>query len=277
MRRSPRLCIVAALAWVCVLAPAREAAPGEFGDVVPRDARSILAEAFANRYELDLTSRIELVMRNRLGEERRRVFHAAYKIIDGRVHSVGRLVWPHYLRGMTILTIEAPNRSHDAFVFLPSLGRVRRISTAQRGDSFFGSDVTYEDLERRRVEEYEIGGMEATRWRGEPVFVISARSLKDFSHARVVFVVARSDAAILETRYFKRGQDTPYRLISSPRGEMVARDGHVLPTRLTVYNRIRGTSTEVTFDDLRVNPNIDDRLFTVTMLERDRKLVMFSD
>ena len=181
MRRPLRFWVFGALAWMCVLAPARDAAPGEFGDAAPPNARSILAGAFANRYEVNLTSRIELVIRNGLGEQRRRVFHAAYKIIDGRVHSVGRLIWPHYLRGMTILTIEAPNRSHDAFVFLPSLDRVRRISTAQRGDSFFGSDLTYEDLERRRVEEYEISGMVATQWREELVFEVSARSLRDFS------------------------------------------------------------------------------------------------
>ena len=58
---------------------------------------------------------------------------------------------------------------------------------------------------------------------------------------------------------------------------MVAQDGHVLPTQLTVYNRIRGTSTTVIFGDLRVNPKMDDRLFSVTMLERDRNLMMFSD
>ncbi|MEE8474740.1 MAG: outer membrane lipoprotein-sorting protein [Myxococcota bacterium] len=268
-----RLCSVGVLAAVCFLAPMREASPAEFEDAVVPDAKSILAAAFANRYEVDLTSRIELIIRNGHGEERRRVFQAAYKVIDGRVHSLGRLIWPHHLRGMAILTIEAANRSHDAFVFLPSLDRVRRISTAQRGDSFFGSDVTYEDLERRRVDEYEIDGMEASRWQGEAVFLVSARSLKDFSHARVVFVVARSDAAILETRYYKRGQDEAYRLISSPRGQMVSQAGHVLPTRLTVYNRIRGTSTEVIFENLRVNPKLDDRLFSVTMLERDRVLL----
>ena len=217
MRRGLRLCSVGVLAAVCVLAPVREASPDEFEDAVVPDAKSILAGAFVNRYEVDLTSRIELIIRNGHGEERRRVFQAAYKIIDGRVHSLGRLIWPHHLRGMAILTIEAANRSHDAFVFLPSLDRVRRISTAQRGDSFFGSDVTYEDLERRRVDEYEIDGMEAGRWQGEAVFLVTARSLKDFSHARVVFVVARSDAAILETR---TGDDASvsatYRAVASP-------------------------------------------------------------
>ena len=117
MRRGMWLCFVGVLAAVCVLAPVREASPDEIEDAVAPDARSILAEAFVNRYEVDLTSRIELIIRNGNGEEQRRVFQAAYKVIDGRVHSLGRLVWPHHLRGMAILTIEAANRSHDAFVF----------------------------------------------------------------------------------------------------------------------------------------------------------------
>ncbi len=241
-------------------------------DAVPPNAEAILAAAFANRYDVDLTSKVQLVMRNNHGQERRREFQAAYKLIDGRMHSVGRLLWPPYLRGMTILTIEADNRGHDAFVYLPSLGKVRRISTAQRGDSFFGSDVTYEDLERRRIDEYELERMEADTSNGEPVYVISGRSLREFSYARIVFIVSQSDSAILETQHFKRGQETPFRVISAPRGGMVEKDGHVLPTRLTVYNRLRGTSTEVTFENLRINPTIDDHLFSVSSLGRDRDL-----
>ncbi len=259
------LCLVVSVAI-------HSAASQPVADAVPPNAEAILAAAFANRYDVDLTSKVQLVMRNNHGQERRREFQAAYKLIDGRMHSVGRLLWPPYLRGMTILTIEADNRGHDAFVYLPSLGKVRRISTAQRGDSFFGSDVTYEDLERRRIDEYELERMEAGTSNGELVYVISGRSLREFNYARIVFIVSQSDGAILETQHFKRGQETPFRVISAPRGGMVEKDGHVLPTRLTVYNRLRGTSTEVTFENLRINPPIDDHLFSVSSLERDRDL-----
>jgi hypothetical protein len=241
-------------------------------DAVPPSAEAILADAFANRYEVDLTSNIDLVMRNRGGQELRRRFRAASKLIDGRVHSVGRLVWPEYLRGMTILTIEAGNRSHDAFLYLPSLGKVRRITTAQRRDSFLGSDVTYEDLERRRVADYELGGPETREWAGERVHVIRGTSRRDFNYSHLVFFVAHSDGAILETQYFKRGQETPYRVIHAPRETMVARDGHVLPTRLKVENHARGTTTEVLFHDLEINPPIDDHVFSVSTLEQKRKL-----
>jgi len=206
-------------------------------DGAPPPAEAILGAAFANRYEVDLTSNIDLVMRNRMGQELRRRFRAASKVIDGRVHSVGRLVWPEYLRGMTILTIEAENRSHDSFLYLPSLGKVRRVTTAQRHDSFLGSDVTYEDLERRRVADYELGAPEIREWDGEPVYVIRGSSRRDFDYSHLVFVVARSDGAILETQYFKRGQEEPYRVIRAPREAMVESDGHVIPTRLDVENR----------------------------------------
>jgi len=261
-------------AVLCLVVPIaiHSATSQPFADAVAPKAEAILAAAFANRYEVDLTSKVQLVMRNDHGQERRREFQAAYKLIDGRMHSIGRLVWPHYLRGMTILTIESEDRGHDAFIYLPSLGKVRRISTAQRGDSFFGSDVTYEDLERRRIDEYDLDRMEAGASGGEPAYVISGRSRREFSYARIVFVVSQADSAILETQHFKRGQETPFRVISAPRGGMVEKDGHVLPTRLTVYNRLRGTSTEVAFEDLQVNPAIDDHLFSASTLERDRDL-----
>lgn len=268
-RIPPRPILLSLLAALVLSAGAGARAAAD----APADsAEEILAAAFANRYEVDLTSRIELVAWNQSGQELRRHFQAASKLIGDRMHSIGRLVWPEYLRGMTILTIEAGDRGHDAFVYLPSLRKVRRVGTGVRSDSLFGTDVTYEDLERRRVEEYQLNGLRSAEVRGEPVHLIEARPLRDFNYHRVVFAVARRDGAILETRYFKRGEETPFRVIVAPRDSMVSQDGHVIPSRLTVRNHARGTTTEVTFRDLRVNPPIDDHLFSLAALEQGRRL-----
>ena len=243
--------------------------------VAPRDPRSaspetILRRAFDNQYEVDTTSKIELVMHNRGGQERTRRFEAAQKIIDDRVHSIGRLVYPEYLRDMAILQIEGSDRSHDAFVYLPSLGKSRRVSTHQRGDALFGTDVTYEDLERRYLEDYRIIAFGTGEWLGEAIYRIAAHPLHATSYAEVVFFIAQSDASILRADYYKRQAETPYRTLRAERSSMVTLDGHTLATRLTIENRTRGTRTEVTFGDLRVNPEIDDRLFSVRTLEQRR-------
>ena len=241
-------------------------------DGVPPNPKELLAKAFANQYEVDFSAHIELLMRNKNGQERRRVFEAASKMIDNRMHAIGRLLEPEYLRGMTILQIEAVGRGHDAFVYLPSLRKVRRITTSQRGDAFFGTDVTYEDLERRKLEDYEVISGEPGNQFGEEVYAIRARPLRDSTYAEALFTIALSDYAILEARYFKRDNPEAHRVVPSSRSSMKEADGHVLPTELTVVNLARGTTTEVTYRDLKINPVIDNRLFSIGTLEKERDL-----
>jgi hypothetical protein len=254
--------ILAALTALALAQPARAQE-----DAVPQPARALLERAFANRYDVDLTAVIELVVRSDTGQERRRTLHAMSKVIDGRVHSLGRLVAPEHLRGMTVLMIESKDRRCDSFLYLPSLGRVRRVTTAQRGDAFFGTDVTYADLERQRADDFELGGVHDELRAGEPVHVIEATPLRGYDYARVRFALAASDLAILETAYWKRGAREPYRVIRAERASMVAEKGHVLPTHIAVESRDRGTITEVWLRDLRIDPEIEARLFSVKTLE----------
>jgi hypothetical protein len=235
-------------------------------------AEALLERAFTNRYDVDLTSVIELVVRSRAGQERRRTLEAMSKVIDGRVHSIGRLTEPPSLRGMTVLMVEAKDRSHDAFLYLPSLALVRRVTTAQRGDAFFGTDVTYEDLERQRAQDYALGAVTLAETAGERVYRIDATPRRSYNYARVRFSLALSDLAILRTDYFKRGAAEPFRVIELPRAGMVVQGGHVLPTRIRVESRDRGTTTEVWIRDLRIDPELDPHLFSVKTLQSQRPL-----
>jgi hypothetical protein len=263
--------LAAALAAL-LAAPATPDGPDSPAVVAAETSESVLAAAFRNRYAVDSNSNIELVMRSASGSEQSRQIHLVTKMIKGRLNSISRLNEPEYLRGMTILTIEKGGGRHDAFVFLPSLDKVRRITTAQKGDAFFGSDITYEDLERRRVEEFDLEALETAELDGEPVYRIRGAMIEKGTYSRIEFIIAQSDHSILVTRYYKRGQESPYRVIVAPRATMLAQGGHVLPTRLIASDELRGTVTEVLIHNLRVNPPLDDRLFTVATLEQERKL-----
>ena len=73
-------------------------------------------------------------------------------------------------------------------------------------------------------------------------------------YARVEFWIARSDAAILETRYFKqRHASPPYKVIHAPRADTRQLGGHALPTRILVENLARGTQTEVWIEQLSID------------------------
>ena len=65
-----------------------------------------------------------------------------------------RFSYPNDIRGTGFLVWEHPSAEDERFLFLPSLGRVRRIAGSETQDSFVGSDFTYEDIGGREFEEY---------------------------------------------------------------------------------------------------------------------------
>jgi len=62
---------------------------------------------------------------------------------------------PHEVRNMAAImyTYYDPARENDYWIYLPSLRRFRRISAADRDDSFFGSDCTWADAADLTIDE----------------------------------------------------------------------------------------------------------------------------
>ena len=270
--RGWRTTLLAALALIMASAPHQLLA--EDGSA----AGAVLRRAFDNRYGVDTRFSIELVVRNDAGEALRRSLVVATKRIDGRLHSLGRFTYPPDLRGTTVLNIERGDRSDDHFLYLRSLGRIRRVGTSQRSDSFMGTDLTYEDFDRRRAKDYRVVSARTERLAGEEVRVVTALPRLEAGYGleagydRAEFWIAVADEVILETRTFKHGSAEPIRVVRTPRAGIVRLGGHDLPTRMHVENPARGTRTDVRIEDLVVDPDLDDALFTSAAIEVGRPI-----
>jgi hypothetical protein len=236
-------------------------------------AREILRRAFDNLYDFDMTTTLTLSLHNKRGEQSVRRAEIARKRIDGRLHAFARFVDPPWMRGTAVLVIDNQDRSDDHFLFLPDQGRVRRVTNVQRTDAFLGSDLWYEDLERRHAEDYEVASLRWDDFKGEAVFVVSAYPTTHSGYGRVEFIIARSDHLLVKTSFYKGRAERPFKTIEAPsRAAVVEKDGHVIPVRLIVSNLQRGTRTEARFERLEVNPEISDHLFTSTALESGRAI-----
>ena len=65
-----------------------------------------------------------------------------------------RFTYPNDIRGTGFLVWEHPKADDERFLYLPSLGRVRRIAGTETQESFVGSDFTYEDIGGREFDDY---------------------------------------------------------------------------------------------------------------------------
>jgi Outer membrane lipoprotein-sorting protein len=125
-----------------------------------------------------------------------------------------RFSYPNDIRGTSFLVWEHPSAEDERFLFLPSLGRVRRIAGSETQDSFVGSDFTYEDIGGRELDEYtysfsgadaenvswsEPGGQPRPAWRLE-----SKRKDASAQFPRVVSLVLKDSFVVVQADVFNR-------------------------------------------------------------------------
>jgi len=93
----------------------------------------------------------------------------------GSSKAVLRFLDPAEVRGVALLVLNHPQRSSDQWMWTPALQRERRIAFQDRRTRFFGTDFSFEDLEERDVDQYDLrlDGQEALG--GVPCWRIEAR------------------------------------------------------------------------------------------------------
>ena len=65
-----------------------------------------------------------------------------------------RFTYPNDIRNTAFLVWEHPGADDERFLYLPALGRVRRIAGQEKDESFVGSDLSYEDIGGRDLADY---------------------------------------------------------------------------------------------------------------------------
>jgi hypothetical protein len=61
---------------------------------------------------------------------------------------------PSSVKNTRFLQVQNKEADDDQWIYLPALGRVRRISSSQGGDSFMGSDFSYDDMKSREIDDF---------------------------------------------------------------------------------------------------------------------------
>jgi hypothetical protein len=235
-------------------------------------AREVIERAFENFYYFDLHADIDFVVRRAGRVVLEYQTELLRKFIDGRAHDLFYFEGDGDLRGRRVLRLERRGRADDAFVWLPELQRIRRHVTAQRADKLVGMDVTLEDLEVQRLDNFEIVGRSFSPVDGENAHVVTLKRLLESAYDRVDFFVATGDYAMLEVRFYRTGAVEPYKVTRMARDSMEHYPGHVLPKRIEFLDRDAGTETTLVFQRREVDPELADSRFSTLSLEKRLRL-----
>ncbi len=122
----------------------------------PGSAAALLDRAFKNLYAEDYIQTLVLATQSRGGREMQRRLQLIRRQSVRPGRALLRFLYPEPIRRTSVLILENDGASDDLYVYLPALQMTRRLSSAQKADSFFGSDLSYEDVEPKHVEDFVV-------------------------------------------------------------------------------------------------------------------------
>ncbi len=184
-----------------------------------------------------------------------------------------RFTYPNDIRGTGFLVWEHPAADDERFLYLPSLGRVRRIAGSETQESFVGSDFTYEDIGGREFDEYTYaildenaswvppaGGAARPAWRLE-----SRRKDAGAEFPRVISTVLKDSFVVVAADIYNR-RNEKQKVYTVGRLEQV--EGIWTAMASEMSNAVERTRTQLTIEQADYNVGLTEADFQRRELER---------
>src|SRR6188508_1067474 len=171
-----------------------------------------------------------------------------------------RFTYPNDIRGTSFLVWKHPQGEDERFLYLPSLGRVRRIAGSEAQESFVGSDFSYEDIGGRELEDFTYALLDETStWRSPDGVAHSAYRLeskrKDRSaeFPRVVSLVLKDTFVVVQADVYNR-RDEKQKVYSVRRLQPVQGIWTVFESSMT--NALDRTRTELVVEKIEYDTGL---------------------
>ena len=182
-----------------------------------------------------------------------------------------RVEQPEAMRGTSLLMLQRADAESDIYLASPEHPTPRAIRGSERNQRMFGTDFSYEDLERVQ-HGWRPGAAEIVELPGEQIddraaYVIEVRP-RDSAWARIVFYLSQESCLPILVRYFERGKTLASKeAILDPRAHVKHGDIWVAHDVL-MRNLVNHTTTGLMVDSHQQEALLPDQQFTVEGLER---------
>lgn len=185
-----------------------------------------------------------------------------------------RFLFPNDIKGTGFLVLEHPGGDDERFLYLPALGRVRRIAGEEKQDSFVGSDFTYEDIGGRELGDYTYSLAGSAQWTDPagkkwPAWKLESKS-KDANatYPRVVSTVLEDIFVVVAADNFNR-RDEIAKNFEVRKLEEITGIWTVL--EMVMQDRRDRTRTELSVTTAQYNVGLKESDFSRRTLEQDAR------
>lgn len=245
---------------ICFLTPLSSYASELSADDIAQRSLERNALGFENA-----VAKINLVI-VKSGSEKIRKVETRSSTKDGLARTWLRFHAPAEVAGTTFLIVQNNGRDDDQFLFLPALGKIKRITATQRNQQFMGTELTYADMQSQQLRASDFQRLTDEVREGISAYVIEAtpKNKKESHYARTKSWIHKESFSPVRVEFFDVDNQLLKTLIVK---NLQKKDNHWVAMNTLVKNVQSGNETRLLVEDINFDVKLSDEQFTQRALE----------
>ena len=229
---------------------------------------SLKAEASDNGWG-NYSSTSVMTLKNKNGQATTRKTHGYFlEVAEDGDKSLTVFDTPKDVKGTASMTYTHKTGDDDQWLYLPSIKRVKRISSSNKSGPFMGSEFAFEDLSSQEVEKYKHKYIGLVKLSGTVCYKIERYPVaKTSGYTKVMVYLNKANYRPEKLVFYDRKNTKLKTLIYSDYKKYL--DKYWRANKMRMVNHQNGKETSLKFSDITFNdPTITEESFTQNSLKR---------
>lgn len=234
-------------------------------------AQEIVAQVDALEEANTSKSTMQMILVDKKGKQRSRTMTSQSKMMGDDEYKLLFFAAPENVKGTGFLTYDyASDKEDDQWLYLPALGKAKRIAAADKSGSFMGSDFTYADMTQRNLDDYTYKLLQEKEVDGKATWVIestpkSQSVIDETGYLKSYLFVRQDNFVVVQAIHMMPDNYRKYMSVK----QLAQIDGIWVPTEIemkTTLGKTRQHSTLLILSNITNNQPIDDQIFSLREL-----------
>jgi len=192
------------------------------------------------------------------------------KFEDGYSRVMMRFFKPAELRNAGLLMVEKKDRN-DMFIYLPELGRVKRVTSHMTSASMFGTDFSYEEFERLQgIAEHSPSERlpdDTVEGRATYVILVRPRPEEESAYERIQAWIDKDTCVVLRAEFYERGDD-PRKVMTADPATLTQAKEVWFAREILMHDKRDETETTLLVEEAEIGGKIPRKVFSQKELEQ---------
>jgi len=213
------------------------------------------------------TAQLDMITENANGVQRSYTLRIFRQQDEAAEKQLLEYLAPADVRGTKFLSIKEGDAPSQMWLYMPALGRERRIAANMASDKFMGTDFTYEEIagDFDYTEDYQAERLPDEILDGAAVYVLDLLPHGDAPYARIKMWVRQEGVLPMRLELYSQNSAQPTKTLQL--GDFREVEGEMIPHYLEMRDELAGTRTILRLSEIS-SGTVDEEIFSLRYLRR---------